>query len=69
MSIGLKGMVVAAKTLALTTAELYASPDVIAAAKAEFDKSRGPGFVYKALIGERAPPLDYRNNPSGPDGG
>jgi aminobenzoyl-glutamate utilization protein B len=68
-SIGLKGMIVAAKTLALTTAELYASPDVIAAAKAEFDKSRGPGFVYKSLIGDRAPPLDYRNNPSGPDGG
>ena len=67
--IGLKGMLVAAKTLALTTAQLYASPDLIAAAKAEFDKSRGPGFVYKPLIDERAPPLDYRNNPSGPDGG
>jgi len=67
--IGLKGMLVAAKTLALTTAQLYASPDLIAAAKAEFDKSRGPGFVYKPLIDERAPPLDYRNNPAGPDGG
>src|SRR5262249_39869137 len=53
MSIGLKGMLVAAKTLALTTAELYTSPEVIAAAKAEFDKSRGPGFVYKSLVGDR----------------
>jgi aminobenzoyl-glutamate utilization protein B len=68
-SIGLKGMLVAAKTLALTTAQLYISPDLIAAAKAEFDKGRGPGFVYKPLIGDRAPPLDYRNNPAGPDGG
>jgi aminobenzoyl-glutamate utilization protein B len=59
-SIGLKGAVVAAKTLALTVAQISTSPDLIAAAKAEFDKSRGPGFVYKPLIGDRAPPLDYR---------
>jgi len=60
MSIGLKGTVVAAKTLALTVAQLYTSPDVIQAAKGEFDKSRGPGFVYKSLVGDRPPPLDYR---------
>ncbi len=59
-SIGLKGTIVAAKTLALTVAELYTSPDMIQAAKGEFDKSRGPGFVYKPLIGDRQPPLDYR---------
>jgi aminobenzoyl-glutamate utilization protein B len=69
MTIGLKGMVVAAKTLALAVAQLYTSPDLIAAAKAEFDKSRGPGFVYKPLIGDRPPPLDYRNAPSGADPG
>lgn len=60
-SIGLKGMVVAAKTLALAVAQLYTSPDLIAAAKAEFNKSRGPNFVYKSLVGDRPPPLDYRN--------
>jgi len=60
MSIGLKGAIVAAKTLALTVAQISTSPELIAAAKAEFDKSRGPGFVYKSLIGDRAPPLDYR---------
>jgi aminobenzoyl-glutamate utilization protein B len=61
MSIGLKGAIVAAKTLALTVAQISTSPELIAAAKAEFDKSRGPGFVYKPLIGDRtAPPLDYR---------
>jgi aminobenzoyl-glutamate utilization protein B len=59
-TIGLKGTVVAAKTLALTVAQLYSSPDLIQAAKGEFDKSRGPGFVYKPLIGDRQPPLDYR---------
>ena len=63
-SIGLKGAVVAAKTLALTVAQISMSPELIAAAKAEFDKSRGPGFVYKSLIGDRAPPLDYRKTSS-----
>jgi aminobenzoyl-glutamate utilization protein B len=59
-SIGLKGTFVAAKTLVLTVAVLYTSPDLIQAAKGEFDKSRGPDFVYKPLIGDRQPPLDYR---------
>jgi aminobenzoyl-glutamate utilization protein B len=68
-SIGTKAMVVAAKTLALTGAQLFADPALIAAAKAEFDKSRGPGFVYKPLVGERAPPLNYGNNATGPDAG
>ena len=61
MSIGIKGAVVAAKTLAMTAAQLFTSPDLIAAAKAEFNKSRGSNFVYKTLVGDRAPPLDYRN--------
>jgi aminobenzoyl-glutamate utilization protein B len=65
MGIGVKGAVVAAKTLALTTAQLFQSPETIAAAKAEFNKSRGPNFTYKPLIGERKPPLDYRKNSSG----
>jgi aminobenzoyl-glutamate utilization protein B len=64
MGIGIKGAVVAAKTLALTMAQLFQSPDAIAAAKAEFNKSRGPNFTYKPLIGERKPPLDYRKNGS-----
>jgi aminobenzoyl-glutamate utilization protein B len=67
--IGTKAMVVAAKTLALAAAQLFADPALIAAAKAEFDKSRGPDFVYNPLIGDRAPPLNYRNNASGPDAG
>jgi aminobenzoyl-glutamate utilization protein B len=64
MSIGIKGAVVAAKTLALTAAQLFQSPDAIAAAKAEFNKSRGPNFTYRPLIGDRKPPLDYRKNSS-----
>jgi aminobenzoyl-glutamate utilization protein B len=69
MSIGIKGAVVAAKTIALTAAQLYQSPDTIAAAKAEFEKARGPNFTYKPLGGERKPPLDYRKTASLSDPG
>jgi len=59
-SISVKAGVNAAKTLALTAAELFRSPDEIAAAKAELETKRGKDFVYKAMIGDRKPPLDYR---------
>ncbi len=58
-SIGEKGALVAAKTMALTAAELFLRPDEIAAARAEFDQRRGPGFQYVSLVGDRAPALDY----------
>jgi aminobenzoyl-glutamate utilization protein B len=60
MSIGAKGMQNAAKVLALSAIELYQSPKTIAAAKAEFAQRRGEGYVYKSLVGDRKPPLDYR---------
>lgn len=60
-SIGLKGAHLAAKTLALTTAELFQSPDVIATATEEFERRRGPNFEYKALLGDRTPALNYRD--------
>lgn len=59
-SIGVKGAVVAAKTLALTAAELFASPDTIAAATAELHQRRGADFVYRPLVGDGPPQLDYR---------
>lgn len=64
-SIGNKGAVNAAKTLALTGAELFRSPQVLADAKAELLKARGQGFKYEALLGDRPPALDYRK----PQGG
>jgi len=61
MSIGFKGAQVAAKTLALAAIELFGNPELRAAAKAEFNERRGEDFVYEALLGDRSPPLDYRN--------
>ncbi len=58
-SIGVKGAIVAAKTLALTGAELFLSPDALAAAKAELTQRQGSDFIYRPLLGDRKPPLDY----------
>ncbi len=61
MSIGFKGMMVAAKTISLTTIDLFQRPDELAKAKAELYKARGGSqFTYKSLAGDRKPPLDYR---------
>ncbi|HKB92374.1 MAG TPA: amidohydrolase [Opitutaceae bacterium] len=60
-SIGFKGMMVAAKTLALTAMDLFGQPDTLAKAKAELMQRRGPDFKYQPLVGNRKPPLDYRN--------
>jgi len=60
MSIGTKGMIVAAKTLALTAVDLFTNPALIAKAKEEYQKQAGPNFVYTPLVGNRPPPLDYR---------
>ena len=58
--IGTKGMLVAARTLALTAADLFSDPDTLAAARVERDRRVGPGFTYRPLLGDRPPPLDYR---------
>jgi aminobenzoyl-glutamate utilization protein B len=59
MSIGIKGMMVAAKTMALTGMDLFANPEHLVAARAEFDRRRA-GAAYSSKIGDRKPPLDYR---------
>ncbi len=59
-SIGEKGMVVAAKTLAMTAVDLYRDADLLRAAQAEYRERMGPDFEYVSLVGDRDPPLDYR---------
>ena len=59
-SIGIKGVQLAAKTLALTARDLYADPALLAEAKKEFQEKRGDDFIYQPLLGDREPPLDYR---------
>ena len=61
MTIGYKGAQVAAKTLTLAAIELFENPALRDAATAEFNERRGGDFRYEALLGDRPPPLDYRN--------
>lgn len=60
MSIGNKGMVIAAKSLASMMVDLFTQPELITAAKAEYRERVGPNFTYRSLVGDRPPPLDYR---------
>jgi aminobenzoyl-glutamate utilization protein B len=59
-SIGHKGLVVAAKTIALTALDVYNNPKIVDKAKEELLMQQGEGFVYESLLGDRDPPLDYR---------
>jgi aminobenzoyl-glutamate utilization protein B len=61
MGIGFKGMMVAAKTIALTGIDLLTDPTLVTKAKAEFETDKGAGFQYKAMVGDRKVPLDYRD--------
>ncbi len=59
-TIGNKGMINAAKTLAFTMHDLFTTPSLIEAAQDEFLRRRGPNYIYEPLLGDRDPPLDYR---------
>ena len=60
MSIGMKGMMVAAKTIAGAAVDIYENPGVVKDAKNELIERRGPNFNYYSMLGDRKPPLDYR---------
>ncbi|MFL0355370.1 amidohydrolase [Erythrobacter sp. GH1-10] len=59
-SIGYKGAQLAAKAMTLMAVELFTNPDLRSQARAEFDSARGENYEYRSLLGDRAPPLDYR---------
>lgn len=58
--IGIKGMMVAAKTLAFTAIDLFTDPELVKKAKDELKQSKG-NYHYKALLGDRKPALNYRD--------
>jgi len=59
-SIGNKGMIVAAKTLAMTAVDLLTDPALLAAAQQEHTERLPDNWNYEPLLGDREPPLDYR---------
>jgi aminobenzoyl-glutamate utilization protein B len=60
-TIGEKGMVVAAKTLAMTAVDLLTDQGLIERATGEYRERLPAGWTYEPLLGNRPPPLDYRD--------
>jgi aminobenzoyl-glutamate utilization protein B len=58
--IATKGMMVAAKTMAMTAIDLFTDPAQIQRAKEEFKAKLG-NYKYEALLGDRKPALNYRD--------
>jgi aminobenzoyl-glutamate utilization protein B len=62
MSIGQDGMVVAAKALALTAADLFSSPQLVRAARDDFARQLAGRTYSTEIPPNQKPPIDYRNN-------
>jgi len=60
-TIGLKGTKLAAEILSETAIEIYLDPAIASKAKQELERRVGADFNYVPLLGDRKPPLDYRN--------
>jgi aminobenzoyl-glutamate utilization protein B len=61
MSIGQKGMIVAAKVLAATGEDLFSDRQLVLDTKADF-RRRMEGKTYQSVIpAGQKPPLNYRN--------
>lgn len=58
-SIGVSGMLVAAKTMAISAMELFTNPILLQKAKEEKLKRTGADFKYKSLVGDRLPPFNF----------
>jgi aminobenzoyl-glutamate utilization protein B len=58
-SIGVNGMLVAAKTMAISAMELFTNPEMLQKAKEEKLKRTGSDFKYKSLVGDRLPPFNF----------
>lgn len=66
MSIGRKGLHLAARTMSATAWDLFQQPNTLAAAKAEHAKRLAGRKYDPLLLPGQKPPLDYRNSPTGP---
>ena len=60
-TIGLKGEKLAAQVLSDTAIEIYLDPSIVEEAEKELSRRVGKDFDYFPLLGDRDPPLDYRN--------
>jgi aminobenzoyl-glutamate utilization protein B len=63
-SIGRKGMVNAAKVLALSAVDLFSDPKLVAAARADFEKRRAANEYRSRVPADHKAPLNYRDKPT-----
>ena len=61
-NIWIKGMIAGAKLLALTGIDLFNDPGIIINAKEKFENRRGKDFVYRSVIGDHSPAVNYMKN-------
>jgi len=61
-SIGRKGMMVAAKTLALSMIELVQNPKLVEQAKTDFERTKGSRVYQSRVPASQGAPLRYRDN-------
>ena len=64
-TIGIKGLQLAAKVLALTAADFFSDPELLQQARDELHEHQGADYDYQPLLGDRKPALDYRLKPQG----
>ena len=62
MSIGQNGMVVASKALAVTAIDLFVTPSLVEAARADFDRKLTGKTYHTFIPAGQKPPLKYRDN-------
>ena len=60
-TIGMKGTKLAAQVMADTAQDIFKDPSILDDAKIEYQNRVGEDFQYVPLLGDREPPLDYRN--------
>jgi aminobenzoyl-glutamate utilization protein B len=60
-TIGMKGTKLAAQVMADTAQDIFKDPSVLENEKTEYQNRVGEDFQYVPLLGNREPPLDYRN--------
>ena len=60
-TIGLKGTKLAVQVLSETAQEIYLDPNIALRAKEELLINVGEDFEYMPLLGDREPPLNYRD--------
>jgi aminobenzoyl-glutamate utilization protein B len=61
MSIGQQGMTVAAKAIAVTASDLFADPQLVQAAKADFERKLSGKTYYSAIPAGQKPLIGYRD--------